>query len=218
MIDRTNCSGKFEVLYKELEKRSNELITSESELRSYGCSISDNPHILDCVIGLDDHCDGTGRITAEKHRHYTPYHFAIKRSCNKVGKKESVLISADWLEDMVNYWKKNYQSIFPTEHMIIAMLYEDFYYLFNVSYLVKNYGFGSTKFYSKYVKNIPCYNHDSKMKEPNRVMLLPINWAEGHGYLCEKSERDAIYGADKARKNKQVQSTVDSFTNISSLI
>ena len=218
MIDRTNCSGKFEVLCKELEKRADELITSEKELRSYGCSISDNPHILDCVIGLDDHCDGMGRITAEKHRHYTPYHFVIKRSCDKVGKKETVLISADFLEDMINYWKKNYQSIFPSEHMIVAMFYEDFYYLFDIGYLVKNHDFGSQKFYAKYVKNIPCYNHDSKMKELNRVMLLPINWAEGHGYLCEKSERDAIYRADKARRNKQVQSTAVSFTNISSLI
>lgn len=218
MIDRTNCSGKFEILYKELERRANELITSEEELRSYGCSISDNPHILDCVIGLDDHCDGAGRITTEKHRHYTPYHFVVKRSINKIGNKLSVLISADWLEDMVNYWKKNYQSIFPAEHMIVAVLYDDFYYLFNVSHLVKNHDFGSTKFYSKYVKNIPCYNHDSKMKEPNRVMLLPINWAEGHGYLCEKSERDAIYKADKTRKAKQTQSTTNSFTNISSLV
>lgn len=215
MIDRTNCSGKFEVLYKELEIRANELLTSEDELKNYGCSVTDNPRILDCVIGLDDHRDGMGHVTTEKHRYYTPYHFVVKRSTNKIGNKQSILISADWLEDMINYWKKN---INPRENMVIAMLYDDFYYFFKVDSLLNQYNFGSADFYSKYVKTIPCYNHDSKTKEPNRVMLLPINWAEKYMYLSGKEEREAIYRTAQTRKDKQTQSTAKPVTNISSLI
>lgn len=215
MIDRTTCSGKFEVLYKELEMRADELITSADELKNHGCLVTDNSHILDCVIGLDEHRDCTGHVTTEKHRFYRPYHFVVKRSTNKIGNKQSILISADWLEDMVNYWKKN---INPRENMVIVMLYEDFYFFFKVDSLLNQYNFGSPNFYDKYVKTIPCYNHNSKTKEPNRVMLLPINWAEKYMYLSGKEEREAIYRADKARKDKQTQSTTNPLTNISSLV
>lgn len=193
MIDRENCTGKYKIFYKELEKRVAYLGTSIDDLKSYGCTITDNPGIIDCVLGINTHTDECGMMTTRTVRKYIAYHFAIKRSTQSLRHpttKDKVLVTASWLEDMINYWRLNIKS---HEHMIFVMMYNDLYYMFDIETLATKYGFETKKIRDTFTKYIPCFNPKTNTKELNRVLMIPVHWAEIHGYLTPKKERDKIY-------------------------
>lgn len=190
MIDRTTCSGKYELLYRELEQRAHEFITSAEDLKHHGCTITDHPKVLDCVIGFDTYVDECGYVTTIAHRKYVAYHFVAKRSLHNIGNKQSILISANWLEDVMNYWRLNIKE---NEHMAVVVFYNDFYFILDVKHLAVVHGLEVKTTRDKFTKTIPCYNPRSNTKELNRVIMIPVNWAEQHGYIISKEELDAIF-------------------------
>lgn len=194
MIDRNTCPGKLEVLYRELEKRADYLGVSTSDLDAYGCTITTHNRVLDCVIGFDTYMDECGHVTTKKHRKYSAYHFVTKRSLHFIGNKNSVLVTADWLEDAICFWKQNLKA---GEHMVFAMLYEDAYYFFDIERLVNLHEMGTRKGIDRHTKVIPCYNPQTNTKEKNRIIMLPVQWGERYGYRTKKEERDAIYRGAK---------------------
>lgn len=190
MIDRTTCSGKYELLYRELEQRAHEFITSVEDLKRYGCTITDHPKVLDCVIGFDTYMDECGYITTIAHRKYSAYHFVAKRSLHNIGDRQSILISANWLEDAINYWRIHIKE---NEKMAVVVFYNDFYFILDVMQLAISHSLVIKTIRDKFIKTIPCYNPQTNTKELNRVIMLPVNWAEKYGYIISKEERNAIF-------------------------
>lgn len=194
MIDRTTCSGKYELLYRELEQRAHEFITSVEDLKRYGCTITDHPKVLDCVIGFDTYVDECGYITTIAHRKYSAYHFVAKRSLHNIGDRQSILISANWLEDAINYWRIHIKE---NEKMAVVVFYNDFYFILDVMQLAISHSLVIKTIRDKFIKTIPCYNPQTNTKELNRVIMLPVNWAEKYGYIISKEERNAIFKGHK---------------------
>lgn len=198
MVDRKNCSNKLELLYRELEKRADGLLTSEDDLKAHGCTITDQRKIIDCVICFDKHMNDDGK-------RYGAYHFIAKRSLHNIGNKKDILISATWLEDVMEYRKR---YIGEDEHMIITVFYNDFYFFFDVDRLKSTYNLATRTVRDKYIKNIPCRDPQTGIKVMNRVIMLPIAWAEKYGYMTKKKERDAIYmGVQDTDKHDECDTT-----------
>ncbi len=212
MIDRTTCSGKYELLYRELEQRAHEFITSVEDLKRHGCTITDHPKVLDCVIGFDTYVDECGYITTIAHRKYFAYHFVAKRSLHNIGDRQSILISANWLEDAINYWRIHIKE---NEKMAIVVFYNDFYFILDVMQLAISHSLVIKTIRDKFTKTIPCYNPQTNTKELNRVIMLPVNWAEKYGYKISKEERNAIF---KGHKKNTGGKNFDSNPVISPLI
>lgn len=208
MINLKTCHGKLEVLYREIESRADYFGTSISELKSYGCSITGHQNVLDCVLGFHTHTDECGMVTTYPGViRYCAYHFVVKRNLTKFGNKESVLLSANWVEDVIKYWSDNFCN--TGEHMMIAVLYEDRYYFFDVERLALVHKFNTSTGRDKYTKEFPCYNPRTHSKERNRVIMIPTAWGERYGYMQDKATRDKIYHrhgntiADNKDKNNQ---------------
>lgn len=200
MVDRTTCSGKYELLYRELEKRATSLMTSVEDLETHGCTITDHPKVLDCVIGFDTHMDDDGHVTTKCIHKYGAFHFVAKRSLRNIGSKQAVLVSANWLEDAINYWRLHIKE---NERMMVVIFYNDFYFFLDVKQLAIDHGFKVKKTRDKFTKTIPCYNPQSNSKEMNRVVLIPAKWAEKYGYMTSKEDRGAIFNSHKECANEE---------------
>lgn len=192
MIDRSTCSGKLELLYQELEKRADYFGTSVADLKAYGCTITDNPNILDCVLGFKAHMTPNGQVSTHSlTMRYEAYHFIVKRSYIKAEGKIAGLITASWVKDAINYYKAHFMG--TGEHMYIALFYADCYFLFDIEDLVVKLHFDDDKVISKYTKTFPCYNPQYQRKMNNTVVMLSYKWGQKYLYRLTTSEIEKIY-------------------------
>lgn len=190
MNDTSKLTAKLQILDKEFQTRDSSYCTHSLILTNRGCTITDNPNILDCVIS---------RKNRDGDENYIPAHFVAKRMIKDFNPRyQSVLVTAKFIDDMFTFYMerfcKSVCDLSMNEIMYFVMMYNDKFFMFNIGDLLFRYGMRAEQGRIKHTKNINVKNPATNGWEREKLYELPIRWAEEHVYVgTTTGERESIY-------------------------